>query len=1004
MDDLSAIKNRQIVTDAPDNEAFLFEEKHILELIASGQPLRKCLEAITESIFRLEPGIRAGILTANPDRTAIAECFSAHLPSSFSENIAGAPINNIRIGTCGTAMYAGIPVVCTDIANGEGWSQEWKDLCLSHGVQACHSAPVFDSRGNAIASLFLCLAQPRSLNRWEQRIAEFGARVTGMVIQRDRVYNELHRSRGLLEAELADAKLLQRLSMELVQEDGNDGLYKKIVKAASIIMRSQYASMQMLYPEPDSIGKLRLLAASGFSPEAEKFWEWVYPGTGSSCGAALLARTRVIVPNFVTNEFMQDKPTLSLFLESGIYAAQSTPLYSRSGKLLGMISTHWNYPHQPLERELNLLDILARQAADLIERNQTAEALRQSEERLRALTTATSDVIYRMSPDWKEMYHLDGQNVLHDAGGPISDWLQKYIPSNDQEYVMAAILDAVRSKRPFQLEHRVIKADGTIGWTFSRAVPILDPEGNIVEWFGAASDVSERKRAEEALQVARDESEKRKRLYEAITGGTPDLIYVFDLDYRFTYANEALLKMWGRTWDESIGKHLKDLGYEPWHAEMHEREIDYVIKNKEPIRGEVSFPHAALGRRMYDYILVPVLNGEREVEAVAGTTRDITDLKLAEEALKESEAKFRRFYESNMLPIAFWTVHGNVYECNGAFARLVGYTREEVVSGKFSWKKNTAPEYRHLHSEGVTRAIEQQVFIEPYEVDVVRKDGKRITVMVGYTMLEGSTEKGVAFLLDISDLKSLMTELEKRVEERTRELQRSNEDLQQFAHVASHDLKEPVRKIKTFGNLLKGQLNSGNIHEGSKAFLDKILSAAERMSTMIEGVLTYSMFNAAEQKIEKLNLNQIISDITNDLEVVIHQKGAVIHCGTLPQVEGVQVLMYQLFYNLINNSLKFSKRDESAVIEITGHTVLVDGVNYANITVTDNGIGFEPVHSEMIFDTFTRLNSKDKFDGTGLGLSLCKKIVERHHGTIEANGQPNDGAVFNITIPLKQLR
>src|SRR5579872_2250943 len=167
-------------------------------------------------------------------------------------------------------------------------------------------------------------------------------------------------SKAQLEKELADARLLHRLSIELIQEDGTAGLYKKIVEAAVAIMRSQYASMQILYPDSGGIGKLRLLASSGFSPEAEKFWEWVYRHTGSSCGAALRAEKRVIIPDFETCEFMQSAPTLPVFLQAGIFAAQSTPLYSRSGKLLGMISTHWNYRHNPPQRLLDLLDILAR--------------------------------------------------------------------------------------------------------------------------------------------------------------------------------------------------------------------------------------------------------------------------------------------------------------------------------------------------------------------------------------------------------------------------------------------------------------------------------------------------------------------------------------------------------------------------------------------------------------------------------------------------------------------
>ncbi|HWB93180.1 MAG TPA: ATP-binding protein [Puia sp.] len=554
--------------------------------------------------------------------------------------------------------------------------------------------------------------------------------------------NELSPTKEQLEAELADARLLHRLSIELIQEDGTAGLYKKIVEAAVAIMRSQYASMQMLYPDPGNIGKLRLLASSGFSPEAEKFWEWVYCRTGSSCGAALRAGKRVIVPNFSTCDFMQTAPTLSVFLEAGIYAAQSTPLYSRSGKLLGMISTHWNHPHTPPQRHLDLLDILARQAADLIERTQNAEALRESEERLRALTTATSDVLYRMSPDWTEMYRLEGRGFLTNTSGPDSHWLQKYILPDDQPEVMAAIQQAIRTKSVFQLEHRILKADGAVGWTFSRAVPIVDGNGQITEWFGAASDITEKK--------------------------------------------------------------------------------------------------------------------------------------------------------------------------------------------------------------------------------------------------------------------ALLTQLETMVDQRTRELQRSNEDLQQFAHVASHDLKEPVRKIRTFGLRLQNEL-SNCLNENSRLYTEKILESASRMSTMITGVLTYSSLDATEQEIASLDLNDILADISNDLEVAIQQKEASIRYAGLPAIRGVRVLIYQLFYNLINNSLKFSKGSEKPVITIDADTVDHQGTAYHRIVVADNGIGFDPRHNEIIFNTFTRLHSKSRYDGTGLGLSLCQKIVERHKGYIRADGEKNVGAKFTIMLPTQSI-
>ena len=273
------------------------------------------------------------------------------------------------------------------------------------------------------------------------------------------------------------------------------------------------------------------------------------------------------------------------------------------------------------------------------------QAVAASEQRFRALVTATSDVIYSLSADWRVMYQLDGRGFLKDTDKPTTDWQAKNVYTDDQEIVTATINEAIREKKIFELEHRVNRADGTPGWTFSRAVPILDDNGEIIEWFGTASDITDRKLAEEALLEARERSEQQKRLYETITSGTPDLMYVFGLDYRFTYANAALLSMWGKTWDTAVGKGLRENGYEEWHAAMHEREIDQVRATKQPIRGEVSFPHATLGRRVYDYIFTPVLDEHGEVEAVAGTTRDVTDRYQWEQSLAKTSEELKALNE-----------------------------------------------------------------------------------------------------------------------------------------------------------------------------------------------------------------------------------------------------------------------------------------------------------------------------------------------------------------------
>ncbi|RYZ20930.1 MAG: response regulator [Chitinophagaceae bacterium] len=239
--------------------------------------------------------------------------------------------------------------------------------------------------------------------------------------------------------------------------------------------------------------------------------------------------------------------------------------------------------------------------------------------------------------------------------------------------------------------------------------------------------------------------------------------------------------------------------------------------------------------------------------------------------------------------------------------------------------------------------------------------------------------------------------LEREVDRRTRELQQSNVDLQQFAHVASHDLKEPLRKVKTFVGRLLDDPDS-RFSERSQTYIQKVHSATDRMNAMIEGVLHYSMVNATRQHTEQVDLGALIRQIEQDLELPIAQKGAVLHVDALPVVEGAQVLLYQLFYNLMNNSLKFVR---DGVPPVIGIGLLPAPEGFVRIRFRDNGIGFDGDQSEKIFSPFTRLNSKDQYEGTGLGLSLCRRIVQRHGGSITAVGVRGEGAEFDIQLPLR---
>jgi PAS domain S-box-containing protein len=241
--------------------------------------------------------------------------------------------------------------------------------------------------------------------------------------------------------------------------------------------------------------------------------------------------------------------------------------------------------------------------------------------------------------------------------------------------------------------------------------------------------------------------------------------------------------------------------------------------------------------------------------------------------------------------------------------------------------------------------------------------------------------------------------LEFLVKKRTEQLERSNDDLQQFAHVASHDLKEPIRKIKIFSNLLQEEFNS-SFNDNAKLYLSKIQSATERMLLMMEGVLSYAALDGYQQGLEELDLNEILHSVETDLEMVIQKKKAVVLMDPLPKIQGYPILIYQLFYNLISNALKFSRTDIMPHIQIHYKTIVVDDKDYAQIRVIDNGIGFDSKYAERIFHTFARLNARDEYEGTGLGLSLCKKIVNRHQGFLKASGKPNLGAEFIVELPI----
>ncbi|MBM6550557.1 sensor histidine kinase [Marinomonas ostreistagni] len=277
----------------------------------------------------------------------------------------------------------------------------------------------------------------------------------------------------------------------------------------------------------------------------------------------------------------------------------------------------------------------------------------------------------------------------------------------------------------------------------------------------------------------------------------------------------------------------------------------------------------------------------------------------------------------------------------------------------------------------------------------VRFDGSYVPLEVGLhpVDLEGGAEI-VASLVDISQRKAY----EERIHERNEALELSNRELQEFAFIASHDLREPLRKIIAFSTLLQ-EGEYGQFNEEGQTFSGYIVSAAQRMRSLLEDLLAYSRVTSQASPLRLMPLAPVLQDVLEDLQLAIEDEQATIEVGPLPEVYGDAVQMRQLFQNLISNALKYHHPERQPVIRISAEE---DDSHY-RLRVVDNGIGFEPVFAEQVFEVFKRLHDKQAYAGTGMGLAICRKIVQRHGGVIYAQPVVNEGTTMVIELPKQVL-
>jgi PAS domain S-box-containing protein len=292
----------------------------------------------------------------------------------------------------------------------------------------------------------------------------------------------------------------------------------------------------------------------------------------------------------------------------------------------------------------------------------------------------------------------------------------------------------------------------------------------------------------------------------------------------------------------------------------------------------------------------------------------------------------------------------------------------------------------------MAKTLKEKRAVAGEEIIVERPDGERRHVLPSPQPVfneKGELVGALNTLLDVTQ--------HKKNQELAEKLRASNEQLEQFAYAASHDLQEPLRKIQTFVNLI-GQ-KPGQVDPSIEKYLQKISEASNRMSQLIEALLQYTRFTKSGELSQATDLNEVVHSVLDDLDLLVQQKEALIRVGRLPIIRAVPAQMNQLFYNLFNNALKFSKENVRPEISLSATVTPM----HVQVVLSDNGIGFEQQYAEKIFGMFERLNDKYSYPGTGIGLSLCRKVVENHKGSIWAESEKDKGTTFYIQFPASIL-
>ena len=636
---------------------------------------------------------------------------------------------------------------------------------------------------------------------------------------------------------------------------------------------------------------------------------------------------------------------------------------------------------------------------DITDRKRAEESLRQSEEKFRVLADGASDPIgivqgrrftyvnpflERLSGySREELLSMDVAQLVHPDYRPL-------------------VMDRARRRQmgeplPSHYEYKMVTRTGEARW-MQLSVSRIELKG-APALIGIAHDVTDRREAEEAV--------KRERAFlRQVIDAVPGFVFVKDAEGRFELANRSVAEAYGTTVEAIVGR--TDADYTASEEEVRRfRDNDLqVIGSGSPLHiPEEKVTDAGGRRRWLTTYKVPLADEQGQCNRVLGVSTDITDLKEAQEALTRSERIKSLVLNATAELFTYYDRDLRILWVNRAAAEAAGVPVSQIVGRRCYdvWHGRAAA----CTPCPMVRAIETG---RDQEEEVKTADG-RVWRVRSYPVLDerGHVEGLVCFGQDITDhrkaeeaLQRTHEELERRVAERTaeleeanRELRRSNQDLQSFAYASSHDLQEPLRTVATYVQVLEKRYGD-QLDDQARQYIDFAVQGAKRMHFLIRGLLAYSRVSTQIRPAAPTDAGKVLDEAIDNLGLTIEENGAQVTADPLPVVRADPVQLLQVFQNLLANALKFRHPDRRPVVHVGVERQDGEWV----FLVRDNGIGIEPQYFGRVFDIFQRLSPGGDYEGTGIGLALVKRIVERHGGRVWVDSDFGEGSTFFFSLPL----